>query len=936
MKNILLLVLMLFCGRLVAQTSREVSGIVKDNEENSVIGATITLTQVSTKDSVRMSTNVDGIFVFKNVKSGQFVLTVRGIGFQTYTKKYLYNDATKRIVLDPIILKVSSTALNEVVINGTPSITYKTDTVEYRASDYAMKPNSTVEELIKKMEGVEVATDGSVTHQGIAVTKARVNGKDYFGGDVSNAIQNLPSDIVEKIQMVDDYGDQAARTGIKDGDPERILNVVTRADRSVGNRLQANGGAGNNDRYEGRLNLNRFNRNQQIAVQSNYNNTITGIAGIQGSGGFNSDQGDGGRGGRQGNRGSGSSGSGGNGSSNGNTSSGGISETLRTGIHYSDDWSKKLKFTGSYSFNDRNSNSINNSITQQFTQGFGTVLIANDGTSEADNRSHNFNSRLEYEIDSANYLQITPTFSFSSNGNSNASSIFQTGGIKQDRINRSGSSTSSPNYGLIALYTHAFNKPRRNVSMQLSFNQSDNDTDRDTENSFKFYNPVSGEFVKDSLVNLLINNGNLSRNYRASMTYSEPLGEFSRLEFNGQINNRIYDNSQVTSQFLNGEFVRTDALSKIFNYSFTEQRFALNYRYQKGKVNVSLGMTGVPAVLSGTSETLKTTTERKSFNLIPITRFSYQWSRQKSFNLSYYGNPSEPTFNQIQDVPDISNPQNPVIGNPGLKASFRHSIQSNFNNYIANSRINISFNTRALFTENKVVRNSLDIDRVLGIRETHYLNADGDYSLGGNYNISKQLANRKYRFGINGGVNFLNGISMNNNLRNIAETWTFNQRLNLQIEPAEWIEITPNIRYTYQETNFSLPSSNDSKTKNWALSVDGRFDFLKSFIFGYDASKNFISGINANISNNPFIINSYIAKDFYKRAATLRFQAFDVLNQNNFIIRQIGDNSITDVKSNALSRYFMLSFTMRLQKWTGTPNRHGRPMIRRGDGSFFN
>ena len=210
-------------------------------------------------------------------------------------------------------------------------------------------------------------------------------------------------------------------------------------------------------------------------------------------------------------------------------------------------------------------------------------------------------------------------------------------------------------------------------------------------------------------------------------------------------------------------------------------------------------------------------------------------------------------------------------------------------------------------------------------------------SIGSSYNLSKQLANRKYRFGINGGVNFLNGISMNNNLRNVAETWTFNQRLNLQIEPTEWLEITPNIRYTFQKTDFTLPVSMDSKTRNWALSLDGRFDFLKSFVLGYDASKNFVSGINANVDNNPLIINGYISKDFFKRrAATLRFQAFDILNQNNFIIREIGDNSITDVKSNALSRYFMLSFTMRLQKWSGTPGRNGRPMIRRGDGSFMN
>ena len=919
MKKILLqLALMLLCNQLFAQTiNREVSGVVNDTTDLSVIGATVTLTDILSKDSVKTGTNADGIFVFRNVKSGQFIINVRSIGYENYTKKYLYNDATKRAILDPIILKTSSRLLNEVVINGTPSITYKTDTVEYRASDYVMKPNATVEDLIKKMEGVEVGTDGTVTHQGISVVRAKVNGKDYFGGEVATAIQSLPSDIVEKIQMVDDYGDQAAKTGIKDGEPQRVLNIVTRSDRSVGNRLVGNLGAGNNDRYNASLNLNRFNGNQQIAIQTGYNNTVTGIAG----GG----QGDGG-GGQGGNRGGGSSGG-----------SGGISSSVRTGISYSDNWSKKMSFNGSYRFTTTNSNSLNSSITQQFSKKFGTVLIGNDGKTENNNDRHNFSGRLEYDIDSANYLQVTPTFSISASGNSNASNIFKTGGIKQDQINNSGTNSSAPNYGIIALYTHSFAKPRRTISAQVSINNTDSETDRSTDNSFKFYDPISGDFIKDSLVNLLLNNGNFSGNNRASVTYSEPLNITSRIEFNGQINERSYDNSQITNQFMNGEFVRSEALSKIYNYSFTEQRFALNYRYQKGKVNLSMGITAVPAVLSGTSETLNTTTERKSFNLIPITRFAYQWSRQKNFNINYSGNPSEPTFNQIQDVPDISNPQNPVMGNPNLKASFRHTINSGFNNYLPNSRVNISVNAQAIFTQGKVVRNTIDIDPLFGTRQTYFLNADGDYSVNGNYNISKQLANRKYRIGLNGAVNFLNGVSMNNSFKNVAETWTFNQRLNLQIEPAEWVEITPNIRYTRQKTDFSLPISRDSETKNWSLSVDGRFDFLKSFVIGYDASKNFISGINTNISSNPLIINSYISKDFFKkRIATLRFQAFDILNQNNFVIRQIGDNSITDVKSNALSRYFMLSFTMRLQKWTGTPTRSDRQQIRRGDGSFIN
>ncbi|MGV3509683.1 MAG: TonB-dependent receptor, partial [Sphingobacteriaceae bacterium] len=739
-KIFLFLAVIFLSGKAFAQTpvtGREVSGIVKDSTDNAVIGAVVVLTTSS--DSVKVNTNNNGFFIFKNIKAGQFTISVRSIGYRSFNKRFLYNDGTSKLVLDPIILKESSSLLNTVTINGTPSIVYKEDTVEYRASDYVVKANASVEDLIKKMEGVEVGNDGSVTHQGIAVARAKINGKNVGGADLANTIQNLPAEIVEKIQMVDDYGDQATRTGIKDGDPERILNIVTRADRSVGNRLQADAGAGNNDRYSARLNLTRFNGNQQIFARNNFNNTITGVAGAN--------QGDGGS------RGGGS----------GAVNSGGLNTSGGATISYSDKWSKELEFDGSYSFNGRNSTATNNSETTQYNQKFGNVFIVNDGDSESKRNSHDLDARLRFEIDSSNFLQISPSVEFTSTNNSNFANINQSGGIKQDRENLSGSESSAPDYGLTTLYSHNFSKKGRVFSTQLTFKSNNSDQDRTSENEYKFYDPITGDFLKDSIVNLFINNGNKTTNYRASVTFSEPITSTSRLEFNGQINRREYDNSQITDSIdKDGIYHREYSLSKIYNYAFTEQRYALNYRYLKGRYNVSLGVTAVPALLSGFSETLNTSTDRYSFNVIPIARFEYQWSRQKRFKLNYTGNPQEPSFNQIQDVPDLSNPQNPIYGNPGLSAQFRHTINSSFNNYVANSRLNFSVNVQATMTDNKVIRNTIELDKSRGSRATYFTNANGDYSTNANYNISKQFADRKYRVGLNGTVNFANSVSMLN------------------------------------------------------------------------------------------------------------------------------------------------------------------------------
>lgn len=924
-----------------ALATREISGIVKDTTDTGIPYATVRL--FSDKDTLVVTTNVDGIFVFKAVKSASYTLNINSIGYNALVGKYKQNDAVPRIVMDPIILKNQANTLKEIVVNGTPSITYKTDTVEYRAKDYIVRENATVDELLKKMEAMEVGSDGSLTHQGTAVTKAKINGKTYQGGEVATAIQNLPAEIVDKIQIVDDYGDQAARTGIKDGDPEKILNIVTRADKSVGNTVNLNGGVGNNERYEGGLFATRLNANQTIGVNSRINNTLTGIANnTSGSNGGNAGGNAGGGntgGGRGGNGGGGGGGAAGG---NGNSSSGGSGGTSNTGnnsFSYRDQLGKKVRINTSYSYNFTNTQSLNSSISQIFSSK-GTTFSANDGSSNNHNKTHNFNFELEADLDSSNFLRIVPTISYASTTSGSQSSIMQTGLIHQDQTGKNTSNNTRPVIGATVFYQHIFQKPRRNLSIQLSLNDSKQEQEQERNSNIIYYLDNSNTVVKDSLVHRLIERDNLTKNYRASMTFAEPLTANTQLEFNGQVNYNGYDNTATTSNILaNGSTRIIDSLSNIYDYSFTQARLAFNYRYgisNNSKIKFSLGFTAVPAVLSGTKVSLGTTTNRNSFNLIPIARFQYLWSKQHSIQVNYSGNATEPTFDQIQPVRDVSNPQNPIVGNPNLKVTFNHSINTSYNNYIANAKLNYSLNTNVSFIENSVVRNIVQIaDAYNSLKnETRFVNINGVYRINANYSVSKQLSNRKYNLAYNGNIYHNHGVSMSNNIKNITTTWSFNQRFGPRINPTEWLEVNPNVSYSFTKSNNSLPSSIDSRTNTLALNIDGRVILWKTWIFGYSASKNYVSGINANVSSNPFVINSYLQKELWKRRATFTLQAFDLLNQNNFVNRNITDESITDTKSNALSRYFMLSFRVRLQKWTGVQPRNGRQPIRRGDGSF--
>ena len=903
---------------------REISGIVKDTTDFGIPGVTVRLT--SDKDTLISSTNEDGIFVFKNVNRATYTMAFTMMGYKQQINKYKQNDAIPRVVMDPIVLKSAANTLNEVVISGTPSIIYKTDTVEYKASDYIVRENATVDELLKKMEGMEVGNDGTLIHQGNNVTKAKINGKVYAGGDIGTAIQNLPAEIVDKIQIVDDYGDQAARTGIKDGDPEKILNIVTRTDKSVGNSANMKAGGGSNERYETSLFGTRLNGNQNIALNLRLNNTVNGVAKVDAME-SNTDTGRGGGGNR---------GNSGNNNANATSGSGGTTNNGVSAFSYRDKIGSRWKINTNYRYNFNNTNSLNSSLSEIYSTK-GTIFSTNESDRNNNTKAHNFSFELEADLDSNNFLRITPEISFSATSTNSQTAIGQSGNlITQNQIGMNSGENTKPTVGATVFYQHIFAKPRRNASLQLTVNSANQDSEQ--ERNTRFYK--DDVTMLDSLVHRLVERKNLTNSYRTSATYVEPLAANSQLEFNTQISHNGYNNKAITSdidQFDNRVIV--NELSNIYDYSFTQGRIALNYRYglsNTSKVRFSLGVIAVPGLLSGTKVSLGTTTQRNSFNVIPIARFRYAWSKQHSLQVNYSGNAKEPTFDQIQPVQDVSNPQNTIVGNPDLKVAFNHSVTTSYNNYIANHRLNYGINFNATLVDDAVTRNVVQVfnsNNQLLRNETRYLNMSGGYRLGSNYTISKQLNDRKYNLAFGGNASYNHGISMSNNQKGITSTWTFTERFGPRINPNEWIEVNPNVSHRIIKSENTI-NNNTVHTKTLALNIDGKFYMWKSLIFGYNASKNYVSGLDANITSNPLVIDAYLQKEFWKRRASVTFQAFDLLKQNNFVDLNVTDLVKTETRTNALSRYFMLRANVRLQKWTGAKGRGGKQIIRRGDGSF--
>jgi hypothetical protein len=904
--------------------SREVSGIVKDGSGQTVIGALVTLK--SRKDTLRTATNDDGIFIFKDVKLATFNVTVSSIGSVDFVKKYLTNDATKRVILDPIILKDKTNELNEVKINGTPSITYKIDTVEYRASDYHVRENATLDELLKKMEGMEVGNDGTLTHQGQQVTKARLNGKDYAGGNVAQVIQNLPADIVEKVQVVDDYGDQAARTGIKDGDPTKVLNITTLANKSIGNVGRFITSAGNNDRYNERLFLQRLNANQVISFIGNYTNSVNGVAAV----------------------GSTSTGIGnGTGGGGGNNSSGGTGGTTTAGgpsFNYRDQLSKTTQINFSYRYNINDVYSINNitgaksySVTDTTTKKPTTETTLDTTTSTGHNKSHSHNANFDYEWqpDSLNYVRIEPNFSYGTTPTDQTSNTIYRG-FQNENINSHTVTTSTtPNYSATLTYQHLWkNDHRRNVSISYVLSHSNSQQNNTINENIHFFNTGSG---LDSLVNRATNNSQINNGERVTLQYVEPLSKIGAkttqlLEFTEAYIYRGYNTSQITSNISpSGALAVVDSLSNIYKYSFSQGNFAGDYRINTSKIQLSIGVRAITTNLNGNNIAKDTTTHRNDFYIIPSFRFQYQWTRSAQASINYQGNPTEPSFAELQPIPNVSNPQNPIYGNPKLKPSFSHIITTRFNDYIANSKFNFSLNSRTTLYQDQIVTNNIYVDNPIykkdpkipgkidtthnQIDQTHYLNENGAIGELITYNIAKQLNDRAYNLELNGTINYGYSPVYLNSIRFHQTNWDVNTRFGPRINPNTSLEINPYFSYDDNRSFTTVPSSNPNVStsvdiKTTGLNLEGRFFLLanRTFTIEYNLSKTYISGI-PNYNKNPFVVNAYIEKEFFARKnGILRISAFDIFNQNSFVNYQQTATGYTSTTSNALSRYFLVSF----------------------------
>ena len=906
-------------GAVLLTVAANITGTIRDKQGDTLPQASVRL--LSERDSSFVSgtaADLDGKFSLNNIKPGNYIVEVTYMGYGVVNRKVKVDSSNVR--MRPIVLAEKSNLLEEVSVVGvrTP-IKVMEDTVEFNASTYKTQPNAVVEDLLKRLPGVEVdASSGKITANGKEVSKILVDGKEFFSDDPTVASRNLPVNMVDKLQVVDRKSDLARMTGVDDGEDETVINLTVKKGMKNGWFGNVEAGYGTDDRYKGSFVVNRFANENQFTFLGNFNN-INEL-------GFN----DGGSRFRR------------FGGTNGLTTSRALGFNFNVGN------GEKFRVGGDVMY----SNTDRDTRQRQDRQYLFTDSTSySNSAKQANDKGHNIRAdfRVLWKPDSFNTFEFRPNVSVNFNRSESLdSAMTRAGDMDRTLVNSSFNDVSSKanavNLGMRLIYNHRFRKPGRSFSFMASYNYSNQ---REKEWSYalnRFY------LFNDSIdtYDQYADNHTWSHSAMGRVSWTEPLGDPAkgwsliaayRASYRWNDADKLtYDYPLLDPNDPLGGFDYTnmqfnDSLSNRFRNHFFNQDIRLGIRKVTKAYNLEAGLSLVPSMsesfdLINSARNIDT---RWVWNFAPYLRYRYKMGKSRSLNMFYMGRSSQPSMTQLQPVADYSDPLRVVIGNPDLDPSFSHHLMLRFQDFNSAAQRSMMAMADIQLTQNSIISKTT-FNQETGGQTTTYTNVNGVWNGRVMFMYSQPLRNKAWTINNHLFNSLSRTVGFNNALRNASLTYMLGENFSIAWRPDN-VELELRPFYRLQLTHNTVQASANRTVHTYGGSFNGTYNAPCGISLNTDVNYSATSGYSVGYDSRQWMWNAQVSYQFLRgRVATVALKVYDLLQQKSNIRRNVTANYIDDTEYNSLTRYFMVTFAYKFNTFGkgNEPSRRGGDEYHRG------
>ena len=870
----------------------------------------------SVKDSTLIDYTIsdkNGNFAFKTKKNENAILfKISYIGYNDYTEKIENLKADKDF--GAIKLEENVSSLKEVVIQSeAPPVTIKNDTLEFNASSFKVRPDANVEALLKQLPGVEIDEEGKITVNGKEVNNILVNGKPFFGKDGKIATQNLPAEIISKVQVTDTKTKEEELSGQNATSDEKTINLTIQEDKNKGVFGKANVGYGTDERYESSMLFNYFKDTQKISVLGSSNNvnsigfSMDEIFDNMGGGRNNSiwvnDNGSFGINGMQ---------FGGN---------NGITQSNMIGVNFADEWAKKkINPNGSYYYSNAETNNNNRTNRINLLPTGNTNTLAESKTRSITD-GHNIAMDFEIKLDSTATLYISPSFSKSEIKNKNTgfdATFDETGAALNENTSDNNWSSQNNSFKNNIYFYKGLKKKGRGISASLNNENSKNDSDLITKTTTTFFQ--SGN-TDDDRNQFRIDNSK-DDSFRSEIGYNEPLKDSITLNFETTYSYKKSRDVRETYDFdngLNSYSNYNDLLSNdiISTTSSVTPMVGISLRKKKIRGSISMGTEIINFNNQSTYLSNKTSVNKNYMYPKMNGYLSITLGKSKSFYTYYSYEVNLPSANQILPFENLANPLNTIIGNADLKPNERYSLYTNFNNYDYATKSGFYAYAGGNYNVNQIA-SSTTYDSDFKATTT-YQNIDRAYNTYVGFSLNKSLKKEKRTFKY--GVGLQLGYNYDQGLTNAAlfesKGLTLNPRANISWSIDEMITISPSYKYTYITNDFTNYVIDNTKNFKHSAKLEITSYWPKKVVLGSDFGYNYNSNIAGGFQKDFYLWNLSLGYNFFQDKLLAKVKVYDVLNQNISATRTITPTAITDMENTVLQQYAMFSLTYKLEKFGG-------------------